>query len=334
LGIRAYALVGFCIISLLFTQYAFAQFAECGPNEVRDITGECVSAFDDESSYSTLSVKTDRPSYNDGDTIRISGSVGTLSENPNADISLIIIDPSGEVVALAEAFPSSDGSYSSTLIAEGTMQISGDYIIIAQYVYQRATATFYFVGTTTLPPTSPLTSLPSEIVDTVPPLLLTPSDMTIYASDSSGALVDYSVRVVDDIDGPLRPNCSPSSGSLFPVGKTTVTCSATDNSGNSDRKSFLITVNLPDVINPGWIKDVAGLWCENKTDNASFIEAIQYLINDDGIMVPATASGDSGAQEIPFWIRSNACWWFHDLITNNDFASGLQYFIEQGILRV
>jgi len=172
------------------------------------------------------------------------------------------------------------------------------------------------------------------IVDTVPPLLLTPSDMTIDATDSSGARVDYSVKAIDDNDGILRPNCSPSPGSLFPIGKTTVTCSATDYSGNSDRKSFLITVNPPDVLIPSWIKDVAGFWCGDEIDNASFIEAIQYLINNDVILVPATASSGTGVQEIPNWVKSNACWWSQGLITNSDFASGLQYLIGQGIIRV
>jgi len=174
----------------------------------------------------------------------------------------------------------------------------------------------------------------SGIVDTTPPLLLTPSDMTIDANDSSGARVNYSVKAIDDIDGVLHPRCSPSSGSLFKIGMTTVTCSATDSSGNSDRKSFLITVNSPDVLIPSWVRDVAGFWCEDEIDDASFIEAIQYLINNDVIIVPTTVSIGSDPQEIPNWIKSNACWWSQGLITNSDFASGLQYLIGQGIIRV
>jgi len=106
---------------------------------------------------------------------------------------------------------------------------------------------------------------------------------------------------------------------------------ASDSSGAkadySDRKSFLTTVNYSDVEIPSWVKDVAGFWCGNEIDNASFIEAIQYLINNDVIMVPATTSSGSGAQEIPNWIKNNVCWWSQGLITNSVFASGLQYFI-------
>ena len=101
----------------------------------------------------------------------------------------------------------------------------------------------------------------------------------------------------------------------------------TVNPGNSDGKSFLTTVNFSDVVIPSWIKDVAGFWCGDEIDNASFIEAIQYLINNDVIMVPATTSSGSGAQEIPNWIKNNTCWWSQGLITNSVFASGLEYFI-------
>ena len=435
MGIRTYALVGFCIISLLSTQYAFAQFAGCGPNEVRNVEGECVSAFADEpteigmrvsvnafegsttisvSGHSSIknnditimvlkpdekavfvaqvspdangdfvkdvqiggsqwelngfygvfikqgssslysfvfpieivngytratsitkstlevitpfTVSTDRSSYNDGDTIRISGNIGTLNENPYVPVAIMIIDPIGETAAVAQVSPSSVGSYSHTITAGGTMQISGVYDIIVTYGLQKASTTFLFSAGGFTPTPTPF--------DTTPPLILTPSDMTIDATDSSGARVDYSVKAIDDNDGVLRPNCSPTSGSLFFIGDTTVTCSATDNSGNSARKSFLITVNSPDVIIPSWVRDVAGFWCGDEIDDSSFIEAIQYLIDNDVIIVPTTASSGYGSQEIPNWIKNNACWWSQGLISSSDFASGLQYLIGQGIIRI
>jgi len=40
------------------------------------------------------------------------------------------------------------------------------------------------------------------------------------------------------------------------------------------------------------------------------------------------------AQKIPSWIKSNACWWSQDQISDQSFASGLEYLIENGIIRV
>jgi len=38
--------------------------------------------------------------------------------------------------------------------------------------------------------------------------------------------------------------------------------------------------------------------------------------------------------EIPQWIRDNAKWWSEGLITDQDYVNGLQYLIQQGILKV
>lgn len=273
-----------------------------------------------------ITVSTDRTTYSDGDTIRISGNVGTLNDNPLVAVTMFMIDSIGETMTVDQAVPSTDGSFHFTVKSGGIMQISGDYTITAQYGSQKSTTTFSFLAGGFTPTLTPF--------DTIPPLVLVPSDITIDATDSSGARVDYSVKAIDDNDGIIRPNCSPPSGSLFHIGETTVICSATDYSGNSDRKSFLITVKSPDVVIPSWIKDVAGFWCDDEIDDASFIEAIQYLINNDVIVVPATTSSGSGSQEIPNWVKSNACWWSQGLISNSDFASGLQYLIGEGIIRL
>jgi phosphate ABC transporter phosphate-binding protein len=45
----------------------------------------------------------------------------------------------------------------------------------------------------------------------------------------------------------------------------------------------------------------------------------------------ADASTDLG---IPQWIRDNAKWWSEGLITDQDYINGLQYLIQQGILKV
>ncbi len=272
-----------------------------------------------------ITVSTDKTSYNYGETIIISGQVSERLDN--TPIGLTVIFPDGRIVT-----ETLDVDYNNKfqvhLSTAGTLwKLTGTYTITVQQGTQKHATSFYLEG-------SQKPSPAIGIVDTVPPLLFTPSDMTIDANDSSGARVDYSVIVIDDEDGVLRPSCSPFSGALFPIGETTVSCSAIDYSGNSDKKSFVITVNAPDLLIPSWIKDVAEFWCGDKIVDVSFIEAIQYLINNDVIVVPATTSSGSGSQEIPNWIKNNACWWSQGLITNSDFASGLQYLIGQGIIRV
>jgi len=85
---------------------------------------------------------------------------------------------------------------------------------------------------------------------------------------------------------------------------------------------------------PSWIKEVAGFWCEDLIDDASFIEGIQYLIDNDIIAVTATSSDSRGSQNIPSWINNNACWWSQGLIADEDFAAGLEFLISTGIIQI
>jgi len=54
--------------------------------------------------------------------------------------------------------------------------------------------------------------------------------------------VTYRVTASDDTDSQVPVSCEPRSGSRFPIGRTTVRCSATDSSANTRSASFRITV--------------------------------------------------------------------------------------------
>jgi HYR domain len=89
-----------------------------------------------------------------------------------------------------------------------------------------------------------------NLVDTTPPVVTVPASFSRNTPDPSGTTVTFSASANDNIDGPVPVGCSPSSGSNFPVGQTTVTCSATDSHGNTAHKSFTITVVLVDTTAP------------------------------------------------------------------------------------
>jgi hypothetical protein len=85
------------------------------------------------------------------------------------------------------------------------------------------------------------------VVDRTPPKLTLPSDMTVPATSSSGAVVTFSASASDLVDGSVPVTCTPASGSTFPAGTTSVSCSATDNAGNSASGSFKVTVQAVTV---------------------------------------------------------------------------------------
>jgi len=170
--------------------------------------------------------------------------------------------------------------------------------------------------------------------DTTPPKILTQD--IVEQTTSTGKTINYAstVKAIDNVDGVINTKCSPQSGSFFKVGTTTVSCSATDSSGNTAKKSFTVTVQSSDTAVPAWVKSVAGWYCTGEVDENSFIEGIQYLIDTDIISVSNVQSGAGTGQSIPQWVKNNACWWSQGLINDQDFLNGIEYLISIGVVRV
>ena len=87
-----------------------------------------------------------------------------------------------------------------------------------------------------------------KVVDTTKPDLKCPIDMTNIAKTGDtddggawkatskfGAVVEYATpNATDLVDTDVEVVCSPPSGEVFPLGTTTVNCTATDDSGNTE----------------------------------------------------------------------------------------------------
>ena len=82
-------------------------------------------------------------------------------------------------------------------------------------------------------------------VDTTPPSLTLPADFVVKAASLSGVTITFAASALDVVDGARPVLCTPSSGSLFPNGVTTVSCSASDLSGNLASGTFKVTVSPP-----------------------------------------------------------------------------------------
>ncbi len=86
------------------------------------------------------------------------------------------------------------------------------------------------------------------VVDTTPPTVTVPADMTVRTTDPTGTNVSYSASAADLVDGTLTPVCTPASGSFFGPGTTEVKCSATDSRGNTGSAAFTVTVEIEVVV--------------------------------------------------------------------------------------
>jgi O-glycosyl hydrolase len=81
-----------------------------------------------------------------------------------------------------------------------------------------------------------------NLIDVTPPVVTAPANAIVEAAGPAGAAYSFAASATDSLDGPLTASCTPASGSTFPLGVTTVSCSATDAHGNTGTASFTVTV--------------------------------------------------------------------------------------------
>ncbi len=152
---------GFVLIAILAVAGAVPVFAYCPPDCAPKVNyqvgaGNSYTAVNSTSgNYTTgnfvtnsaVTVATDKPSYNDGDKIAISGSVA--SYQLGMPVSVLIRNPIGNIVSINQVNLGNGTMYSTTITAGGALwQAAGSYTVTAQYGSQdrQATATFNFSG--------------------------------------------------------------------------------------------------------------------------------------------------------------------------------------------
>jgi Tol biopolymer transport system component len=162
-------------------------------------------------------------------------------------ISTAIIKGITDLPVKVQPVPFCDPGVTLTFSPEGTQQVPGG-------------TDAHFVETATVAPTAPIGALPHCRVEfrlngetTVRPgytedvtvrvkdprlPLITVHDKTV--TGTAPTVIEYPATAIDaDRETPITPFCTPSSGSLFPVGATTVTCTATGTNGTATETAVM-----------------------------------------------------------------------------------------------
>lgn len=114
-------------------------------NAVISYDNKEVSLYFDITGVSTdggpLTVKTDKTTYSKGSTVKITGAV---SEDLPAGKKVIIQaeNPNGDVYRYDLVTPSSDGSYSYSMVLGGDLEVNGEWIVTAFYEGEESETTF------------------------------------------------------------------------------------------------------------------------------------------------------------------------------------------------
>ncbi len=130
------------------------------------------------------------------------------------------------------------------------------------------------------------------VVDTEPPSIACPANASVLADTTQGnvpgAIVGYTTPAPTDNCPGATVVCAPASGSFFPTGTTTVTCTATDAAGNSAACSFTVTVTVP--FSNCYVDDATGDTISIQADPASSLYRLwQYRVAATGQVLQGNA---------------------------------------------
>jgi hypothetical protein len=149
--------------------------------------------------------------------------------------------------------------------------------------------------------------------DTSAPVVACHGDTTVTCASPEGIAVAFNVTATDACDPAPLVTSTPASGSVFPVGTTTVTSTATDASGKASTCSFNVTVEAAEVTITHAAASPTTLWPPNHK-----MVAISFdldMDNECGLPVtttvidvtsnePVNAVGDGNTE--PDWVIDGA----------------------------
>lgn len=157
------------------------------------------------------------------------------TQHPNLTVPSNIVaeatSPSGAVVTF---------SATATDVADPVPTVTCDHPSGSTFALGNSLVTCTATDSSGNPATATFTV---TVNDTTVPSINSHTDITQEATSASGAIVNYiNPTATDLVDGTLPVTCTPPSGLTFPLGHTTVTCSAMDSHSNSSSTNFVINV--------------------------------------------------------------------------------------------
>ena len=76
------------------------------------------------------------------------------------------------------------------------------------------------------------------------------------------------------------------------------------------------------------------LWSEEKIIDTKFINVINYLIENEIIIINQNQSEILEIKKIPSLIRTTADWWVNGIIDDETFVNGLEFLVQKSIIPI
>jgi len=196
------------------------------------------------------------------------------------------------------------GLCSASNVPFGTPTASDDVAIAsitndAPTVFPKGTTSVTWTATDTSGNTSTCVQRVT-VEDREAPTISCPADFSLPCSIDLLVPVSFTVSAHDNCDAQPTVICNPPSGSLFPIGTTTVTCTATDAAGNTSACSFTVTVTGQDLSALGPAQVWIGL--KNSDDVGTKFDLLAEVFKNGSLIgsgeldsVPGGSSGFNNA---------------------------------------
>ena len=88
------------------------------------------------------------------------------------------------------------------------------------------------------------------------------------------------------------------------------------------------------AIIPSWIKSTGSYWVDGFTTDLEFVNAMQFLIKEEILVVSPAILNESTASSVPNWIKATTGYWVDNRITDDEFLTAIQWLINNGVIRV
>jgi hypothetical protein len=129
----------------------------------------------------------------------------------------------------------------------------------------------------------------------------------------------------------MVPSPFPFESTIYPVGKYFLEIQY---SGSFDSVEFEL-IDSGNIVIPLWIKEISNFWVNNMISDSKFVDGIEFLINEDIIVIPNNELHEStGEVRIPSWVKLSTGWWIDGGITDKEYAASLEYLIKMEIILI
>jgi len=259
---------------------------------------------------SPITMTADKNNYSLGEKIFISGKVSDAT--PGSKITLSVINPTGKIIQTQSITLSYEQRFYTELTADSPLwEISGNYLVKVSSKSSEAETAFSFSTT----------HHPEEITKSIK---IFGSQQNLAYSITSGTV---SLVIPNEDSNSLRFSLNTNSGGHLTVElpRTLIDAKTIYDEEDSfevfsdDRKTEYV-----EKIGPN--ERTLTIPFSYKTKSIEIMGTQLEMIQTSAIK--------QAAPTVPSWIQNNAEWWSKGLIGEEDFLSGIQFLINQGIIQI